>query len=313
MAIWTSLFPVVDHYLHLTSPIATLLVGVWLVGTLQVTSLQGVLLGYQRFSTYGVGLFIGNGLVRLVLGVVLAAAGVGITGPMLATTVGSAVTCIYYAWNLRDDLRSRSAFFPNIRDMALSVCALSGAALLGSIDVWLARHFLSGTNAGIFAAAATAGRLALFLPGVILSIYFPRLAQVGGRGPTARAVLLRCTGAVGLTSFVTAGIIAMTPRLTVDLLFGSQYGAATAAISTIAAADALIAVANCFVYYEIAGRRRTALVPWCGCGLAIVLTISFHRDPEIIALDMLSASVGLLLVQGLVLLVRLVWSGEDRE
>lgn len=303
MAVFIAALPLVDAYLHLRSPVAGVFVGVWLLASVQGAALQGVLLGYRRFSTYGIGLLLGTGVIRLAAGVALGAAGMGVAGAMLATTVGTAAMGLHYAWSLRSSLWVRGRFLPSFGDTALSLAALSGAALLGSVDAWLARHFLSVHGAGLFAAAATAGRMALFLPAMVILVYFPRIAESGGRGRGARAALVQSTSLVAVLGLGTAGAMAALAHPGVTLLFGAAYGGASAAVGTVALADALIAMASCLVYYEIAGRRWAALAPWPACALAFVLAELFHKNVEAIALDMLASSCALLVVLATIVVV----------
>lgn len=297
-AIWLGLTPTIDRFFHLHSPRATVAVGFWLVPAILASVLEGVLIGQQRFRVAGVGQLFGNGLSRLAAGVVLVSVGMGVTGGVAATAISAFVTLVIYSVALRGALTRGGVFAPRAGTALLSTVSLGGAALLTSIDAWLARHFLPPYGAGLFNAGATAGRIALFFPGAIALVYFPRLASSGGQGTEARSALARCAGLVGLLAFGAAGGLALFPHLSVDLLFGPAFSHASAVVGTIAFADAGIGLAGCFVYFQVARNSRLALAPWPTCVLALVLAAAFHGSMEVLALDMLAASGVLVLFLG---------------
>ncbi len=293
--LWTAAVPTIDRFFHLTSPRPTVVLGLWLFPAVVGAVLQGVLIGQRRFRVVAISQLVGGIFGRLALGVVLVKLGLGVTGAIAATVVGALVTALILLPPLRPQLRWHGTFVPRGKDAALTSVALAGATLLLGLDTWLARHFLVPVQAGYFAAAATAGRIALFLPSAITIIYFPRMAASGGSGPEGRRALARCVALVTIVSFGAAGGIALFPSTTVDLLFGRGFARSASAVGIIAFADAAVAVATCLVYYQIARRSRLALTAWPICVIAAVLAALFHGSIVALALDMLVAN-GLFLI-----------------
>jgi len=296
--LWTAATPTIDRFFHLTSPRPTVVLGPWLFLSVVGAVLQGVLIGERRFRVVAISQLVGGGLARLAFGVILVKLGLGVTGAVAATVIGSAVSCLVLLPPLRAQLRWHGTFVPRGKDAALSAVSLSGATLLLGIDTWLARHFLTALAAGYFSAAATAGRIALFLPGAITVVYFPQLAATGGVGPTARRALARCIALVAFVSFGAAGAIVLFPSTTVGLLFGQAYAGSASAVGIVAAADAAIGVATCLVYYQVARRSRLALTAWPTCVFAVVLATLFHGSIVVLALDMLTAGGAFLIGLG---------------
>jgi glycosyltransferase involved in cell wall biosynthesis/O-antigen/teichoic acid export membrane protein len=296
--LWTAATPTIDRFFHLTSPRPTVILGPWLLLSVVGAVLQGVLIGQRRFHVVAISQLAGAVLGRLAFGVILVKLGLGVTGGVAATVIGSTVSCLVLLYPLRTQLRWHGTFVPRGKDAALSVVSLSGATLLLGLDTWLGRHFLAALAAGYFAAATTAGRIALFLPAAITVVYFPQLAAIGGVGPAARRVLARCVVLVALVSFGAAGAIVLLPSTTVDLLFGAAYARSASAVGIVALADAAIAVATCLVYYQVARRSRLALSAWPTCVFAAVLAALFHGSIVVLALDMLAASVAFLIGLG---------------
>lgn len=297
VALWLAATPAIDRFFHLHTPGATIVLGFWLLPAVVGAVLEGVVLGQRRFRLAGAGQIIGT-LVRLFVAVVLVELGAGVVGGMAATVAAGLVTVIVYGWAFRHAMFAAGRFVPKIGDAVLSVLSLGGMSLLVSIDAWLARHFLPVHGAGLFVAAATAGNIALFLPGAITMVYFPRLAASGGRGPQARQALARAAGLVAVVGIAAAGVMALVPGLVVGVLFGPAFAHASVALGTVAAADAGIGIASCLVYYQVARRSKLALAAWPAALVALLLAALFHSSIEVLALDMVAASVSLVVGLG---------------
>lgn len=298
MVLWLAATPSVDRFFHLHSPDATVVLGLWLIPAFPSAVLEGVVLGQRRFRVAGVGQVLGA-LVRLVSGIILVTIGLGVVGGMAATVASGLMTVAFYAWTLRAGLLTSGRFVARVGEALLSTVALGGTALLTSIDAWLARHFLAPHAAGIFVAAATAGNIALFLPGAITLVYFPRLVASAGRGHDGRQALARSTGLVALVGLATAGVMALLPGLVVAVLFGPAFARAQVVLGTVALADAGIGVAGCLVYYQVARSSKLALAPWPTCVVAVALAAAFHGSIETLALDMVAASTALVVGLGI--------------
>ena len=173
----TALSPTIEHYLHLASPVPVILLGLFVALTVLTLVPQGVLLGQLRFRVVALAL-VGGAFVRLGTGIVLTHLGFGLDGAIAASVLATCVMLAVLLWPLRHEIwnaRGDSVAI-HFSSAALAVAALGGFATLVGIDSFLARHYLSGVASGEYVAAATAARIALFLPGAIALIAFPKFA-----------------------------------------------------------------------------------------------------------------------------------------
>ena len=111
----------------------------------------------------------------------------------------------------------------SLRDAVLSIAALAGYTTLTGIDVFLARHFLAPVAAGRYAAAAIAGHIALFLPGALVTVAFPRLVSASRTGVSVRKTLTETLGLVTAIGLAAFAVLAGMPGVVVDVLFGPKY------------------------------------------------------------------------------------------
>ncbi len=301
--------PLIDGFLNLKSPSASLGMAVWIPLAVVAAVLQGALLGELRFVPVAVASFIGGGALRLVTGALLVSAGFGLVGAVAATVVGQAFTTAALLLVARREVFARGldSIRISLRDAVLSIAALAGYTTLTGIDVFLARHFLAPVAAGLYAAAATAGHIALFLPGALVTVAFPRLVSAGRTGISVGKTLTETVGLVtviGLAAFV---VLAVMPGVVVDVLFGRKYAAAASIVGIIALVSVFLGIISVLTYFHVARRSVAALYSWAGVALVWVLVAVLHGGMETIAVCMLAATGAVLVAVSLPALAAVVW------
>lgn len=165
----------------------------------------------------------------------------------------------------------------------LAVTALAGVSAFLGIDSLLARHYLSHLDAGDYVAAATAARIALFLPGAVAMTVFPRLAAAHGDHRQVRRLLLHALAVTVALSGGAALVIAAFPHLVIAVLFGSAYQAASGPVTILAAAAAAMGIASVLVYFFLAQRSLAATVCWAAVALVTGLIVVVHDGLDTIA------------------------------
>jgi glycosyltransferase involved in cell wall biosynthesis/O-antigen/teichoic acid export membrane protein len=299
-ALWACL-PLIDSFLHISSPGPILVLGLWIPLAVVGAVLQGALMGEFRFVPVAVATFVGTGVLRLVVGAVVVLAGFGVTGAIAATVVGQGVATAILLFVCRREVLARrgSSVRASLRDTALSVGALGGFTTLAGLDTFLGRHYLAPGAAGQFAAAAVAGNIAMFVPGAIVSVAFPRLVSSGGAGVAGRKTLLEGLGLVTLLGVGAASVLALTSGSVVGVLFGPRYAAAAGIVGLQGFASAFLGVAALLVYLHLARRSVAALLSWFGVVLVVLLISGFHANMEAVAVATLVANAGALLALAL--------------
>jgi len=301
--------PFVDGFVSMNSPVPLLMLGAYVATTIGTIVPQGVLIGQLRFRPVAASLVAGS-VVRLVAGVTLVGAGLGLDAASAASALSGIVSLAIVVWPLRFDLgraslgrlprQDRSSSHPwlaaregeadpiarvqlHIGPAVLAVVALSGVSAFLGIDSLLARHYLSRLDAGYYVAAATAARIALFLPGAVAMTVFPRLAAAQGDHRVVRRLLLDALGLTILLSGGAALVIAAFPHLVIAVLFGNAYQAASGPLAILAAAAAAMGIASVLVYFFLAQRSLVATGCWGAVALATVLIVVVHDGLDTIA------------------------------
>ena len=226
-------------------------------------------------------------------------------GAVAATVIGQAFTTGVLLVVARREVFAK-ALNPvriSLRDTVLSIGALAGNTTLGGIDVFLARHFLAHQAAGLYAAGATAGHIAMFLPGALVVVAFPRLAAAIRTGVSVRKTLTETLGLVTAIGLAAFAVLAVMPGVVVDVLFGRNYTDAAGIVAVIGLTSVFFGIIS--VLYLL--LRRPALVGGAvelgGVALVIVLVAVLHGGMETVAVCMLTASLVVLALMSLPALV----------
>ena len=291
-----ALSPRLTGFLHMPSVRPVLVLALMPVLALLAAVLQGVLMARVRYATVGAASLIGGGAGRMIAGVALVAAGGDVTAVVAASVVGQMISTGWMLAAVAPELRRRcSSRKPHSLglDGALSTAALAGYWILASMDLFLVRHLMAPKPAGIYAAAATAGRIAMFAPSIVVQIAFPLFARRRDAPGRDLAISLGLVGAVGIGAAV---VIVTVPRLLVGTLFGSAFSVPAETVSILGFEGAVLALVTLLVYFHISRRSYWSLSAWAGVALGIASLWLFHGSTEQTAWAMLaSASATLVL------------------
>ena len=290
--------PLLRNYLHLRSSLSVIILSVSLIPALVSAILGGVLMGRFRFTPVAVALLAGTGIAKLILGVLLVELGAGVAGAIAAAVIGQIITTVLLMVPLLGELKPSGGRPSGIglREGVLSILSLVGFWVLASEDMVLSRHFLPSRQAGLYAAAATAGRIALFLPGAIAAIAFPRFSLQNGRGRAAREALRWSMAGTIVLGFSASLVLVLAPNLVVNVLFGSNYLGATGALRILGLESAVLGVVTLLIYFHLARESYQCLYGWAGAVVAFIGIELFHSSMTAIATDMFVSSVVVVVV-----------------
>jgi len=290
--------PWLKDFVHLDSSIPVIIMLVQLGLAFIFPLLLGVVQGLHRFKAFGLGVssvtfirFLGGVIFVVVLGL-------GINGALLAGILGSCTAFGVGLWAVRDVFKVPKQPLPenllkNMLRFSMPVFISSAMVMiLGNLDIVLVRHFCTEEESGLYATAAILGRVALFLPGALITVLFPEAAKAQDSGNNDSRMLWISLGLTGLLGcgFSLICFIWSSPILV--LLFGSKYEAAAPLLQAISLAMALLAMANVFFTDGLARSNYTFLWPLvAGVVLMLVLISMFHGSALTIARILLLSTI----------------------
>ena len=176
----------------------------WAAAAVPVTGVMWLLLCVQRgllqsaraYREVGLSILL-ESLGRLAVAVVFVSAGLGVTGAYLGTLSSLAVAAVALAWLLRRRLGppapdSRPHPLPALaRGAALPIAALTLVAALQNVDVIMAKHVLSETAAGVYAATTVAAKAVVWIAVGLGFWVLPEATRRAAAGADPRPVLAR--------------------------------------------------------------------------------------------------------------------------
>ena len=285
----TAMAPLPTALFHLESTTDALLLGPFVGVSIALAVVRGRLLGLdQRRGIRAVAAtFVISTAVRL--GIAFATLStLGTTGAIVATLVGECLALGYGVIALRPTTAASAAApgphpWLTASDMGWSSLAIGGLFLFTTIDLFLARHFLSGAASGGYVAAATIGKTLLALPAAALAAAYPRMVGVG-RGP-GRLPELRRTGIVvaGL-ALLAAVVVAAFPQLVLDLLYGDSFDSEANVVRVLALVAGISSIVSIATYALLAVGSRLSLLPWLGAALQVAVIALWHDSAVTVAL-----------------------------
>lgn len=311
-----ALAPLPTAVFHLESATDALLLGPFVGVSIALAVVRGRLLGLdQRRGIRAVAAtFVISTAARLAIAFATLST-LGTTGAIVATLVGECLALGYGLLALRPTTAASTAAagphpWLTASDMGWSSLAIGGLFLFTTVDLFLARHYLSGTASGGYVAAATIGKTLLALPAAALAAAYPRLVGVG-RG-TGRRPEIRRTGIVVAGLAVVAALaVAAFPQQVLDLLYGDSFDSMASVVRILALIAGVSSIVSVATYALLAVGSRLSLLPWVGAALQVALITVWHDSVVTVAL----ASAGALVLTLIICLIALrvdLRKGEPR-
>jgi O-antigen/teichoic acid export membrane protein len=237
--------------------------GAMRVGALLALSLFGL-----RVFTALLGLFAG------MLGGLLVAA-----RHLIARFDGGVTSTVRYDWR-------------RIAQSTAGACAIILATTcMGSVDVVVVKRFFSSSDAGLYSAAALAGKAVLYLVSFIPAVMLPRVTEGHVRGERVRTAFWESLGlllVLGVCAFLALSLYA---RTFLHALVGGAFDGALPLVMPYAGAMTLLAVTTLLASYGVATHRLAFAGPLVAGTVATLLAIDvYHPSLIAVATEMLAGN-----------------------
>jgi len=296
------------------------LLPVWLVGAISLGALylpfaDGVLQGLQRFRSLA-GTILTRYVGKLGFGVLLVLIGMGVEGGLtalfLANVAAALLAYTLVSLGLRGSGQTGSASAETAtsypREAWPTLVTYACVVALMNVDVMLARHYLSATDAAHYAVAALLGKIAYYLPGFLNVILVPKVASARASGRATRQYLVAAFLATLAASGVVVLVYRLFPQQVISLLFGARYASPETATLVLFYSVAMLILSLLYleVHYLLA-RRSTAPLYGLLAGPAVALALMVLRHGsglELVGALTIGLVAGLLLVNLLAVTLR---------
>jgi O-antigen/teichoic acid export membrane protein len=290
----------------------------WAAAAVPVTGVMWLLLCLQRgllqsaraYKAVGLSVVL-EALGRLSVSLAFVGLGAGVTGAYLGTLASLAVAATVVGAVLRRRLgpptpgARQHPLRAVARDAALPIAVLTVVAALQNVDVIMAKHALSDSVAGVYAATTVAAKAVVWIAVGLGFWVLPEATRRAAAGADPRAVLARGLGVIGVVAACALIVFATVPALLLRTAFGAEYEAGETVLLTLGAAYALLAATYIGVQFLLGLRHR-----WFAAALGLVAL----AEPVLLASahDLESFASVVLLVQALAACVALAAAATAR-
>lgn len=303
-----ALTPLIASFLHLQALLPILLIGLCLALGFLVTFKGAILQGRLNFVPLAVG-GTANAAIKLLLGIIFIYFGLGINGAILPMVIGAIFSYFYFQHFLtskevmvKEETSSPKLTNKEILDYTKPIFFFTlSFALLYSLDVIFARHFLAPQEAGWYGALSTLGKIIYFLVSPLSLVLFPMASRKKSQEEKSdRLFRFSFSLAILIAIFLTAAYF-LFPNLILRVFYGEQFLPAAAYLGLFGIFLSFYSLAY-FLGNFMLSQEKTKLVaflPFLALLLQAVLILFFHES----ILAILGASIfacGLLFLSFLV-------------
>jgi O-antigen/teichoic acid export membrane protein len=233
---------------------------------LLLTILRGVLQGRGDYRTVGLSL-VGEQTARLIIGAVLAVAGLGVTGAYLGTPLSFVAMSVYCLIVIRKEVGLPApgmgpalSLWLHVKRAWAPIAALAVIAVLQNIDIIAAKHRFAGPLATSYSAAAVAAKVVIWVAMGAGFYLVPEVSRRRAAGEDTRPVLARALAIIAVVAVPCLLIFAVAPHLLLKLAFGPKKTQASGSLLLLGLAFTVLAATYLAIQYMLALKRFWFLV-----------------------------------------------------
>jgi O-antigen/teichoic acid export membrane protein len=283
---------------------------------LELSIVRGALQGIGDYKTVGISL-IGEQAFRLVIGALLAAIGLGVTGAYLGTPLSFLAIGLYCAAQLRAYARQATesgapaeappaslGLGTHVARAWAPIAGLIVIAVLQNIDIIAAKHnFTTKDLASSYAATAVAAKVLIWVAIGAGFYLVPEVSRRRAAGEDTRPVLARALAIILVCAVPVLLIFGFGATPLLRAAFGAKRLQASGSLLILGVAFTVLAATYLAVQYMLALKRTWFLIPLGAVAVAepILLLQASNRPDGFAAVVLAVQAVGAVLAFGMAL------------
>ena len=225
----------------------------------------GTLQGRENFMAFGFAR-LALSLARLLAVFILIRAGLGLTGAVIALPFGwlVSVLCAFLLlgrtfWR-RSKFASQNLLREGVKLSFYALLAYLAYMTLTSLDlIWVNQH-LPGEVAGAYAGLVLMRRIVALLPGVAVTVMFPRVVRSLSQGKQPTRILVQTAAIILAVSGTLSILYFMFSNPLVRLIFGAEYQAAAPLLGWMGLAMIGVSLGSIWLNYYLAEKPRNFVI-----------------------------------------------------
>lgn len=287
----------VSGYLHIPNSWALAILAIGISAYVPLGVRRGGLQGICSFGRLSAN-FIIEAVVKVVIAVLLVAAGYGVMGAVGA--ISGSILAAYLLPRMPDEFRVRSqtALQPaSFREGMQATVFFVGQVIINNIDILLVKHYFAPETAGLYAAVALVGRVLYFAAWSVVSAMFPISAAAKPREEDPNVILMPLLFVLAICIVFIMGA-SFFPDIIIYTIFGGRFSESGSLLTLYAAATGIYALSVVLMTYEMS--RRIANTGWLQLIFSGILVLAIgvfhHTLREVIVVQIVLMAAMLILV-----------------
>jgi len=272
--------PLVAEFLNLSGTRVVFWVFLlFVISTLSALN-TSVIQGFQLFIWFSV-LTAGGSLLKLFISIPFAYHGVEMT--MIASFLIATVLYVLYFVPMRFIFFSKEERMDItkkdiVRYSIPTFFTLLGMTAIYSMDIVLAKHYLTSLDAGIYSSVAVLGKVIFYASSAIGTVLFPVLAERFAKGKDTFPIIKLSVVLVAIVSLGVTMIYTVFPITVVHLLFGTSFDAAASYLGIFAVFITIYSIVNIIVLACLAIEKMHVHFFTCVAAMLQILLIAFYHE-----------------------------------
>ena len=269
-------------FLNTVSPIPIIVLGSMVIISIFVSVSRGTLQGLQNFFHLSLNLIM-DAILRLVIGILLIYLGFKTSGAIGSSSISgflailiSFIPLSFIFKNRKEvkDINFFEVYKYSIPVFIASICLF----ILISFDLVLVKHFFNELKAGQYSAAATMGKIVIFIPGAIGLVMFPKVAEYHKKSLNSIDILKK---SLFITLILCGGVTIcyfLFPNFLIRVMFGKIYESSAYLIKFFGIAMTFFALNNILILYNLSIEKFKFIFPTIFFTILQIIFIYFFHS-----------------------------------
>ncbi|MBF0442916.1 MAG: oligosaccharide flippase family protein [Oligoflexales bacterium] len=302
------LAPVFSRYLKLGTVTPLIIFIFTIFSVLELTFRSGILNAFYEYVNVNIQIFI-NAMIRLSLCILFVAVlGFSYNMAIAAALISNIVTVFLMTGTINSKFSDldRSGDYKITLEEVREILFFSVPVLLMNLSVYVitnldiitVKHLFSPEEAGIYSGASVVGRIAFFLPQMVINVLFSEIVKNSQNNESSMNIILLILSLTTVASGSVAAVAYFFPEEILSLLLGKTFATAAIYLPTITAAMAVASVINVLFIVCLAKSIYGFLVPTYICLSVMIVGIYFFCDdsPLMVAQGMLCGGLAIFFI-----------------
>lgn len=316
LLVFLALYPLINHIIKVNSFLLVLGVGIFSYFGIFFTVSSSIFQGLTEFLKLSLlGVF--NTWSKLIFAVILVLLGLRVSGAIFSIVISGFLSILfgyfmlkkYFSFSFKGSVRLSESFV-GIKNYVASVFVFNlSMTSIYTLDIILAKFFLSPFEAGQYAALSILGKIVYFASSPITSVMFPLISERHAKKEKITGIFLQSLLLVFAISLFVSFLYFLFPRFMIGIMFGKDYLVSSNHLGLFAVFISFYSLSMVIMNFFLSiAKTKIVFIALAASLLQALLIFFFHSSVlEIVKVNIFSVSLLFLVLMLLFLIKQKKW------